>query len=1083
MKLLRCHIENFGVLSNFDFEFSSGLTIVCKENGFGKSTFAAFIKAMFYGMPRTGPRNIALNERKRYEPWQGGNYGGFLEFEYQSICYRVTRYFGKTATKDTFSIINLSNRDSKNPFSEKLGEELFQLDADSFSRSTYMPQLCVHDMESTTSIRAKLGNLVDDTNDINNFDTASESLRQLRSKFKAYRGSNDVIHNLEKKYNSLEDKKYNAEKEKERLQQVSEEIEQLNTKKELKIEAVSNLREKIRKASAQKALQIQMNQYHDLQQSIEQKKRYLRNLDKCYPAGYPTLEEIKWQRENLSSLHQATKRLQNLTLLDKDREIVEKEKSFFSDSAVVTENIDKCDRLCGELTKVSAKLTAQMLPEELHRLEELSLKFEKGIPKEDDIEKCLLAADEMNAAERQFANLTMSAEDQSSLEQLKYFFKNGIPDEKIISDCEESQRNLEILEKSRKSCVLSDKDRQDFQTLQRTFASEVPSDRDIKERQNECRRIVELTSKKNTKTTQVQEVSVSERSRSKVYLLCGSISIILLICGIICIVANLFIPSILFFVIGFIGLLVTFWFHTRQMVNDNNRSTSVIMASAITDDENQELYDLKHTVNDFLLQFYSDISDPESKLVQLLLDTKKFNRLKSEKKEVEERQIKFNQEIENNLKKLHKIFECYYPGQSYSDTFVEELKKSVNHYNRLVEEANQIAKKRSDISKKIETYRKQIVDLLQNYYPLELPVDLRQGIRELSSDVEDFRTLKRKEQAIKKDTIEEQVQELTKQIQEILITYKAFSSSISVRQCLQELRKRFEIYKECSERVENFSRNRKEAFNQQQSAKNKIQAFLQKYRLSNDHPEKIIDSADEDIRNYSAVRDDLHKVTKKLDAFLAENPEINNESNVELELDELPNPEVLQKAEKEIQKEVDDIEKHLRELRQKRDSLRRVVENISSWDDQMMRIKMEYQSAEKKYMLLDQTIELLNRAKDNLANSYVGTIERGFKQYADLLLGKHLGHVMVDKDLKVHIDERGAAREVGSFSIGTVDSIMLCMRLSLIDALFTKEKPVLILDDPFVNFDDERTKHALEILDKISQSHQIIYLVCNSSRI
>ena len=153
------------------------------------------------------------------------------------------------------------------------------------------------------------------------------------------------------------------------------------------------------------------------------------------------------------------------------------------------------------------------------------------------------------------------------------------------------------------------------------------------------------------------------------------------------------------------------------------------------------------------------------------------------------------------------------------------------------------------------------------------------------------------------------------------------------------------------------------------------------------------------------------------------------------------------------------------------------MENISSWDDQMMRIKMEYQSAEKKYMLLDQTIELLNRAKDNLANSYVGTIERGFKQYADLLLGKHLGHVMVDKDLKVHIDERGAAREVGSFSIGTVDSIMLCMRLSLIDALFTKEKPVLILDDPFVNFDDERTKHALEILDKISQSHQIIYLV------
>ena len=47
MKLIRCHIENFGVLSDFDFVFDDGLTTICQGNGFGKSTFAAFIKAMF----------------------------------------------------------------------------------------------------------------------------------------------------------------------------------------------------------------------------------------------------------------------------------------------------------------------------------------------------------------------------------------------------------------------------------------------------------------------------------------------------------------------------------------------------------------------------------------------------------------------------------------------------------------------------------------------------------------------------------------------------------------------------------------------------------------------------------------------------------------------------------------------------------------------------------------------------------------------------------------------------------------------------------------------------------------------------
>lgn len=77
------------------------MTIICQGNGFGKSTFAAFIKAMFYGFPRTGARNIVENERKRYDPWQGGKYGGYLEFKIQDTSYRVTRYFGKTAAKDT----------------------------------------------------------------------------------------------------------------------------------------------------------------------------------------------------------------------------------------------------------------------------------------------------------------------------------------------------------------------------------------------------------------------------------------------------------------------------------------------------------------------------------------------------------------------------------------------------------------------------------------------------------------------------------------------------------------------------------------------------------------------------------------------------------------------------------------------------------------------------------------------------------------------------------------------------------------------------------------------------------------------
>lgn len=50
-----------------------------------------------------------------------------------------------------------------------------------------------------------------------------------------------------------------------------------------------------------------------------------------------------------------------------------------------------------------------------------------------------------------------------------------------------------------------------------------------------------------------------------------------------------------------------------------------------------------------------------------------------------------------------------------------------------------------------------------------------------------------------------------------------------------------------------------------------------------------------------------------------------------------------------------------------------------------------------------------------------------------------IGNVMVDKNLHLYIDEKGENREVGSFSAGTIDCIVLCMRLALVDALLERK--------------------------------------------
>ena len=76
----------------------------------------------------------------------------------------------------------------------------------------------------------------------------------------------------------------------------------------------------------------------------------------------------------------------------------------------------------------------------------------------------------------------------------------------------------------------------------------------------------------------------------------------------------------------------------------------------------------------------------------------------------------------------------------------------------------------------------------------------------------------------------------------------------------------------------------------------------------------------------------------------------------------------------------------------------------------------------------------------------------------------------------------GEMRETKWLSAGYQDLLGICMRLALVDAMYPKEKPFLVLDDPFVNLDEEKMAHGNELFGKISGEYQILYFTCHASR-
>lgn len=105
MKLRSCHIDNFGKLSDLHLEFQDGVNLFHEPNAWGKSTLAAFLRVMFYGFDSKRESGLFDKERVVFRPWQGGTYGGELDFSYQGKGVPDQPYIWKNRKNRCFSFI------------------------------------------------------------------------------------------------------------------------------------------------------------------------------------------------------------------------------------------------------------------------------------------------------------------------------------------------------------------------------------------------------------------------------------------------------------------------------------------------------------------------------------------------------------------------------------------------------------------------------------------------------------------------------------------------------------------------------------------------------------------------------------------------------------------------------------------------------------------------------------------------------------------------------------------------------------------------------------------------------------------
>ena len=379
-------------------ELNDGLNVIYEENGWGKSTLAVFLKAMLYGLPATSKRSLDENERKKYTPWQGGSYGGSLEFECARGTFRVERTFAAKESGDTFDLYDLLTNKPSQAFSKALGEELFGIDADGFERSTYLSQRSCAEKCDSGSISARLTGLLSDVDDVNTYDGAI-ALLEKRRKFYTLTGNRGAIAELEQAIRELDVELEHCRTVEQGAEQKRTELQALQAQIVALESTVAQTRSQLKQASELRERAAHLEHQKKAQAEILDLRRRKNDIEKRFGDSVPTEEECKAARTLYERIKDAHAKRNAIPASCAEADDPTQIKKRFPYGFPSSDALEKLQAENQRLRDLRARKDAL----DQHRgSDPLDVRFANGVPSSEQINRAFEALRHAENAEKEF---------------------------------------------------------------------------------------------------------------------------------------------------------------------------------------------------------------------------------------------------------------------------------------------------------------------------------------------------------------------------------------------------------------------------------------------------------------------------------------------------------------------------------------------------------------------------------------------------------------------------------------------------------------------------------------------------------
>lgn len=1081
MKLLRCHINNFGVLSNFDKSFTDGLNIILEPNGWGKSTLAAFIMAVLYGFPRQR-KGLEDNPRRRYRPWQGGNYGGWLEVEFEEATYRLVREFGETPAKDNLKVYCMRNSMliESNKLTKVPGEYFFGIDADSFLRSVFMPQVNGPKQLSTDTINAKLTGLIEDTDDVNNYTKIIERISKERSRIDPQRGENGVIPKLnqqiretKQKLDGLESKKKKLEQSQKREQNLLEEINSL-------AKQLEDVRHRAEQASNKKVHELVRKEIDERQRRLEQLNTERSNLLKKYPKGIPDSADIHAALDSWGRYSQLVRPQPDRGELQNAWGVLQDGDKFFQSHVPTEEELIAAQNALIVSRQLRKELVELNVSSDQNELKRLLSGFPTNPPSVETIDDCRekLVGLEKSRASLEALQKSMNSMSGAGQSPQKRFLQH-VPTQ---GELETVQRNIDALRRDQetlKNARLMPGQDARYEELRSLFSiTPVPSQEEFTYEHNLVQQIDAAKAENLSITTK----AVIAAGGTHI----GPFGPICIICGIASGLLAIYLATISLtfwpvFVACSVALLFigVFIIYRGKAANKNDRYGSGLSerdkAAISRNTRNIELGEA--SVRDFLKRYGKPCDNLSMELQLLESEVEEYHNLNDKYSQIVGARKSLSAEIDERKNRLSQYFAQFDYGQDNYAEMLQSLRVDVAQYRSTSNQIQQAVELEASISRT----REELESVLAPYR-IELKIAVLDEIKETLVEI------KRLSATIQhqKERINETKQELENAgvaLCSFLNRYFEHTSLDEADAQIKRLRERSNHYGEAMGLIERFEDEKRERAKQAEAEQQKISDFIHRYGLEDivEPSYEALKAIDDDISHASLLKEQILEASNNLEHYINDHGEftgsIGSESDVSLN--------ELKSEERKLLHSQDEAKDSCSRLRQNNELIKQEIDQIPMLEDHLERMKTRLAAARQKVETLDNARQCLEDARNNLSAGYLDRVKTRFETYLHMFISVRdaIDEVQVSPELEVEFVHNGSPKKLAFYSAGIEDLVYLCMRLSLADALFGNDTTLVMLDDPFANLDDNNLSIALNVLRELSAQRQIIYFACHTSRL